>query len=178
MPKIHHPRHFPHMLYWTTAGLIEENLSRNIIHPGYSWLTESEMDFLEEGFQIVTWPGEMDSSEIVDTDSDSDDDNSTEVDDNGDGDGDGDMECTLNWNMKFGQHGDLSGMNNPEDKKFVVKKLKRKSSKLLKLEKEIFGEDEVRAIDGIVLNITMADITGCTKYHRGFSHLFPQGQFH
>ena len=50
------------------------------------------MDFLEEGFQIVTWPGEMDSSEIVDTDSDSDDDNSTEADD----DGDGDMECTLN----------------------------------------------------------------------------------
>ena len=60
----------------------------------------------------------------------------------------------------------------------TMKKFKRKSSRLLKFEKEIFGEDEVRAIDGIVLNITMADITGGTKYHRGFSHLFPKGQFH
>ena len=163
MPKIHHPKHFPHMLYWTKAGLIKKILLRNMIPSRNFWLAESEMDFLEEGFKIVTWPGELDSSESVDTDSHDDDDSTSYNNDKV-------KESTLNADIKFGYDGKLSRKNNLEDKISEEKILKIGRRKSLKLEKKSFGEDDVREIDGIVLNVTMADMTG-TKYSQVLEYI-------
>ena len=164
MPKIHHPKHFPHMLYWTTAGLIKKILLRNMIPPRNFWLAENEMDFLEEGFKIVMWPGELDSSESVDTDSDDDDDSSSYNNNRVKG-------STLNADLKFGYDGNSSRKNNLEDKISPEdNRLKIERRKSLKLEKKFFGEDDVREIDGIVLNVTMADMTG-TKYSQVLEYI-------
>ena len=62
----------PHMVYWNEQGLITKILFHKQTPDEHFWLTNSQLGQLPDDELVMTWQGETDSGEDIESDSDSD----------------------------------------------------------------------------------------------------------
>lgn len=134
MPHMAQPQQYPHMIFWTPAGLVSKILIKNTEPSRDFWLAQSQIDLLDDNAELEMWPGELVHDEEIDTDTDSDD------------DGDGD---------------DVSSVDSDIDRKIQMEKLQRekKAKKRRKVDK-IFGTKDVRDFMGASLGVVSTSPEG------------------
>ena len=136
MPIIVKPQEYPHMIFWTTTGLVKKILLKNTPPSSDFWLAQSQIDLIDDGAEIKMWPGEIVYEEMVDTDSESD--------------GETDLNDDTTSKSKDTGYG----------KKGKESKEKRQKRREQRKRDELFGKDDVREALGASLGVVMTDAEG------------------
>jgi hypothetical protein len=133
MPHMTQPQQYPHMIFWTPAGLVSKILIKNKEPSRDFWLARNQADLLDDNAEIETWPGELVLDEEIDTDSDSD--------------GDGDDEST--------------SVKTDIDRKIMIEKQQReKAAKKRKKVDRFFGINDIRDFSGASLGVVSTSPEG------------------
>jgi hypothetical protein len=134
MPHMAQPQQYPHMIFWTPAGLVSKILIRNTEPSRDFWLAQSQVDLLDDNAEIETWPGELVLDEEIDTDSDND------------VDGDGDDESSTNTDI---------------DRKIIMEKQQReRAAKKRRKVDRFFGINDVKDFSGASLGVVSTSPEG------------------
>lgn len=102
MPVMNNPKQFPHVIFWTPAGLIRKILINQGVPKPAFWLQQNQMSALVDEDMIEYWPGEVDDPSLEDFPSDSDSDDESGSDEDGDDDDNGLDSSLAGSSMKSG----------------------------------------------------------------------------
>lgn len=87
LSHMYEPAKFPHIIYWTTTGLIRKIIiRRDIPRPGF-WLAQNQLTWISSDKNLDIWPGEMSDDDNFAEDQDSDNEGGEDDDDDDDGGG-------------------------------------------------------------------------------------------
>ena len=74
MPRIKNPKQYPHMMYWTSNGLVKKILLSQIAPRIDFWLAQNQLELMDDNAESYLWPGEMVFKEDIATSSESESD--------------------------------------------------------------------------------------------------------
>jgi hypothetical protein len=154
MPVLDNPKHFPHYIFWTPAGLIRKIL----IHQGTPkpafWLQKNQMSALTDDRMMDFWTGELNdpAMEEFPSDSESDSDSGSEGSDGG---GDDDTEVSVG---SPGKEGSASGKGDGGGSFKKSKKKKKKKVKEVLIDE--FIKNDVRLLNGVRLSAIVVNSSG------------------
>ena len=150
MPRIENPKQYPHMMYWTSNGLVKKILLSQIAPRIDFWLAQNQLDLMDDNAESYLWPGEMVFKEDIATSSESE----------SDGDGDGDVKEIARRKVKKSRNAGAVDVVPVLSEKNRIKLARREKRKNDRKKSITFGKSDVRDRGGAALDVIVVEADG------------------